>query len=338
MIKGKMIPSYIPSHELNMLDHLQGKVEHDPGSGMRSYKHLDHLLMNPHILQAVHHHSRGGSASCRMAPQVEAHDTELALLGPHTHRVFKQLAGGGHPNPYDGHSQFASLGPTLEGLWNTLKSGAGQAYDTVKPYLPYLGAAAGAAGTALAAHHYAPQLGKAALGAYAGNKLDQARAERERNLAYRAAQQPQGLSDTEHLQQASDVLGGMHFADGGSPLDRIKSMAHSAYNVVQPYLPSGETMKTVGKYALPALGAGAAALAANKLRNYGVPGDAGGYGVDPRELTPPPIPAYVPGGGEEVRRNLTTAQQVVPFERMLRLGRTNPGDISFEAITGHRGV
>ena len=136
--RGKMVIAHMNPHELNILDHLQGKVEKCPRSGMRSYSHLEELLKNPHILASVHHHARqhhamGGAASARGQhnyhnPQLNhmAHegihgDHELALIGPHTRNVFDKLATGGTINPHTGHPQYFSLGGALGGIWNAVK-------------------------------------------------------------------------------------------------------------------------------------------------------------------------------------------------------------------------
>lgn len=190
--KGKMVVAHMSPRELDILDHLQGKMEHCPRSGMRSYSHLEELLKNPHILMGIHHHAHkhkshraaqhhaqggevvpqhnyGNAHLNAMAQHGQHGDSELALIGPHTNRVFRQLAGGGHANPYDGHPQFFALGDTLSGLWDTIKGGAQRAYGAVEPYLPSgdtmrtIGKAAlpiaGAIGTAALASKLGPVAG-----------------------------------------------------------------------------------------------------------------------------------------------------------------------------------
>ena len=212
--RGKMVMAHFNKHELNDLDHLQGKVEKCPRTGMRSYSHLEEILKNPHILANVHHHtnehhramggslggmpmqhyaeggslggmpmqhyaeggspshggmpmmhySHGGHATGghenyhnshlnHMAREGTHGDTELALIGPHTHHVFNQLATGGCvTNPHTGHPQYWSLGGLLGGLGSAVKGGAAA-----------LGRGAMAAGRAAATHGAA--LGRGAMNA-----------------------------------------------------------------------------------------------------------------------------------------------------------------------------
>jgi hypothetical protein len=144
--RGKLVMAHFNPKELDVLDHLQGKIEKCPRSGMRSYTHLEELLKNPHILSSVHqharaHHASGGSAGGYGNPSLNAMaghgvhgDSELALIGPHTNHVLSSLAAPGTlTNHIDGRPQYWSLGGTLGGLWNTIKSGAQQA-------APYIGA------------------------------------------------------------------------------------------------------------------------------------------------------------------------------------------------------
>ena len=144
--RGKLIMAHFNPQELDTLDHLQGKTEKCPRSGMRSYTHLEELLKNPHILGALHqntrkHHAQGGHVTgYAHGGQVDAAngehgDTELALIGPHTNHILSQLAlPGTVKNHIDGRPQYWSLGGVLGGMWDTIKSGAAAA-------APYLGSA-----------------------------------------------------------------------------------------------------------------------------------------------------------------------------------------------------
>lgn len=143
---------HVSKGEIPVLDHIQGKVEQCPHSGMRKYSHLEELLKNPHILRAVAHHTKGkrkahchGGMAMRGYAQggmVDGHhdygnarlnqmasngihgDTELALIGPHTRQVFNELAEGGTvTNPHDGRPQYWSLGDTLSGIGNAIGTG-----------------------------------------------------------------------------------------------------------------------------------------------------------------------------------------------------------------------
>lgn len=157
--RGKMVIAHMNPHELSILDHLQGKIEKCPRSGMRSYTHLEEILKNPHLLASVHHHARehhakhghhghhaehhafGGNvgghhdyhnAHLNHLAEGGLHgDSELALIGPHTKHVFDQLASGSTHNPHTGHPQYWSLGGALGGLWNTIKGGVSKIAPTV---------------------------------------------------------------------------------------------------------------------------------------------------------------------------------------------------------------
>lgn len=157
--RGKLVMAHFSPKELDVLDHLQGKQERCPRTNMRSYTHLEELLKNPHILSSVHHHAHHAQAHHHPHHEQHAHhhahggpehyghhldqvahhgvhgDTELALIGPHTHHVFNKLAAPGTvTNHIDGRPQYWSLGGALGGLWNTIKGAASQA-------APYIGAA-----------------------------------------------------------------------------------------------------------------------------------------------------------------------------------------------------
>lgn len=191
--RGKLIMAHFNPQELSVLDHLQGKREECPRSGMRSYSHLEELLKNPHILSALHHHTarhhaHGGHAQAfaegghvqghygsdslnRMAHNGEHGDEELALIGPHTYGVLSRLAAPGTlRNHIDGRPQFWSLKGVLGGLWDTVKSGAQAA-------APYIGS-----------------IGKAVL-PYASSALQQAAGARFGPLGQAAAAGLSGLAD-----------------------------------------------------------------------------------------------------------------------------------------------
>lgn len=129
--KSKMILAHFNPTELHVLDHLQGHQEKCGKTGLRSYSHLEELLKNPHIVNSVHHHVRqhhaeGGSTYGAHELEHLAHegrngDTEMALIGPHTHHVFNSLAGHPTINPYSGHPEYFSLKGVLGGLWNGIK-------------------------------------------------------------------------------------------------------------------------------------------------------------------------------------------------------------------------
>jgi len=140
--RGKMIIAHFNPHELNALDHWQGKRETCPRTGMRSYAHLEELLKNPHILRSlvhkVHehhmhrtHHARGGhlhdyhdAGLNKMADQGIHGDTEVALIGPHTKQVFDHLVQMTHHplqvNPHTGHPHYGFLDSIISGIGSVL--------------------------------------------------------------------------------------------------------------------------------------------------------------------------------------------------------------------------
>jgi hypothetical protein len=132
--KHKKILAHFSPKELHEMDHLQGHTERCPKTGLRSYSHLEELLKNPHILGTIHrhahahreHHAMGGDIN-NMAHQGRFGDTEMALIGPHTHHLFHQLAGRSTTNPNTGHPEFWSIGGALSGLGNAVKGAAATA-------------------------------------------------------------------------------------------------------------------------------------------------------------------------------------------------------------------
>jgi hypothetical protein len=129
--KHKKVIAHFSPQELHVMDHLQGHQERCPKTGLRSYSHLEEILKNPHILGTVHkhthehrqRHARGGEIE-HLRRGGRNGDTELALIGPHTHHLLHQLAGGSTTNPHTGHPEFWSLGSVLGGLGSALKGAA----------------------------------------------------------------------------------------------------------------------------------------------------------------------------------------------------------------------
>lgn len=165
--KRKKVIAHFNPQELHALDHLQGHQERCGKTGLRSYSGLEELLKNPHIVQNVHksarRHAEGGGIHTipelrHLAEGGRNGDTELALIGPHTHHLFNQLAGHSTVNPHTGHPEYWSLGNALSGAWDTIKGAGSGAWDAVKgagrSLLPVAGhalgtMAGGAAGGAL---------------------------------------------------------------------------------------------------------------------------------------------------------------------------------------------
>lgn len=145
---SKKIIAHFNPEELRVLDHLQGHQEICPKTKLRSYSHLEELLKNPHIVGNIHrhmkarsHHAMGGTSTnaselTHLAAGGRHGDTELALIGPHTHHLFNQLAGHSTTNPNTGHPEYWGLGDLLGGAWDAIK-GAGRAL------LPMAGTALG---------------------------------------------------------------------------------------------------------------------------------------------------------------------------------------------------
>lgn len=132
--KHKKVLAHFSPKELHVMDHLQGHCERCPKTGLRSYSHLEELLKNPHIVGTVHRHAHGHREHHAMGGNIEHlaqggrnGDTEMALIGPHTHHLFHQLAGRSTTNPNTGHPEFWSLGGALSGLGGALKGAASSA-------------------------------------------------------------------------------------------------------------------------------------------------------------------------------------------------------------------
>jgi hypothetical protein len=131
--RGKMVLAHMQPQELDVMDHLQGKRERCPRTNIRSYSHLEEIFKNPHILRGITHHTLkrahhdAGNAVHGMLPATAARmahhgihgDTQLALIGPHTNRIFHQLtrATGGHCDMNaDGHPQYFGLSNIFGGI------------------------------------------------------------------------------------------------------------------------------------------------------------------------------------------------------------------------------
>jgi hypothetical protein len=165
--KHRKVLAHFNPRELQVMDHLQGHTERCPKTGLKSYSHLEELLKNPHIVGSIHRHSRehhamGGDIH-QLAEGGRHGDTEMALIGPHTHNLFHQLAGRSTTNPNTGHPEFWSLGGALGGLGGALKGAAGAAGRGLSSAAQAAGRGAQALGSsALAAGRAAsPHLGEA---------------------------------------------------------------------------------------------------------------------------------------------------------------------------------
>lgn len=135
---GKMTKVHMNRHELNVLDHLQGGPEYGH-EGIKVFSHLEELLKNPHIVQNVHHHAQrhhhafGGDIRNEIMRRMGRHgDNELAMIGPHTHRLFNEMAGYPTRNPHTGHPEYFSIGKALSGLWHGIKGVASPVVNAVK--------------------------------------------------------------------------------------------------------------------------------------------------------------------------------------------------------------
>lgn len=140
---GNMVSAHFNPHELDLLDHYQGKKMIDRRSGQRIYPHLEEIIKNPHMRESIHHHYKNHLATGghvdkenamklqHMAANGRYGDTEIAKIGPHTHNLLNYMAGGVTRNPHDGHPEYWSLSGALGSLGNALKSG----YQAAKPAL-----------------------------------------------------------------------------------------------------------------------------------------------------------------------------------------------------------
>lgn len=169
----KMILAHGNPHELEILDHLQGERVTCPKTGLRSYPHLEELLKNPHIVANVHHHTRQHHAGGgRTIPEL-AHlaaggrhgDSEMFLMGPHTHHLFDQLAGHKTRNPHTGHPEYFSISGLLSGLWDGIKGIGGHIWNGIKG----IGSAAAPAVIPMAQQYLGNKFGS--LGNMAGQAL-----------------------------------------------------------------------------------------------------------------------------------------------------------------------
>ncbi len=230
----KMTLAHFNPHELNVLDHLQGK-ETRGRDGVRSYDHLEELLSNPHIINHVHNHVKkhfasGGQLTYgspelqHLAQSGRNGDSEIAAIGPRTQRLFDGVLGHTPLNPYTGHPEYWSLGGALGGLWNGIKSGASNLYDQARNY-DWGGAAKGVAQAALpammpmaqqalggrfgAAGQFAgqmlPNVANAVLGSGQGNQAQQSLGE---GLGKYAQGLQGGLSGREALGHSMQHVGG----------------------------------------------------------------------------------------------------------------------------------
>lgn len=137
---SKMIKVHMNSRESDILDHLQGGREEK--DGIKAYSSLEHLLKNPHIINSVHHHARkqrhhyamGGNVLDNQAAQEGRYgDNQIVQIGPHTQHLFNQLATNHSLNPYTEYPEYWSLGPALEGIWNTVKGVGKEVYPSILP-------------------------------------------------------------------------------------------------------------------------------------------------------------------------------------------------------------
>ncbi len=155
---GSMIDAHFNIHELDHLDHLQGKKMVDRRSGERIYPHLEELIKNPHVRDNIHHHFKqhlatGGHVEDQetghqlhqLAMDGRHGDREIAKIGPHTHHLFNYMAGHATRNPHDGLPEYWSLSGMLGSAGNAIKGFGSKAIDYAKKAAPSIAGFAGSA-------------------------------------------------------------------------------------------------------------------------------------------------------------------------------------------------
>jgi hypothetical protein len=168
-----MTKVHMNPNEIRILDHLQGGPEFGH-EGIKVFSHLEELLKNPHIVQNVHHHAQrhrhafGGAIGNEAMRRLGRHgDSELAMIGPHTHRLFNEIVGHPTRNPHTGHPEYFSLSSALSGLWNGIKQVASPVVNAVK------GVAQGVAPVLMPMAQQALGAEFGPMGQMAGNALSQ---------------------------------------------------------------------------------------------------------------------------------------------------------------------
>ena len=126
----KMIQAHFMPHELDLLDHLQGKSVRN-SLGMRSYSDLWHnLLKHSHVKDMIKDHSRAefakGGHMSKISPYNGIHgDTEVASIPVKMAELFNEIIGGENRNYRDGHPQYYELSNKLQPLIEMFRNGLG---------------------------------------------------------------------------------------------------------------------------------------------------------------------------------------------------------------------
>lgn len=130
---SKLKLAHFNPKELEELDSWQNGRTDIGGSDLRHLSGVEKLLSNPDnekiIMKSYEKHAKGGRIgdllrdADRMRHKGRNGDSEMALIGPNTERVFNRLMHGGSVNPHTGKCEYFNLGGFLGGIGKTLKGG-----------------------------------------------------------------------------------------------------------------------------------------------------------------------------------------------------------------------
>lgn len=128
----KMKLAHFNPKELEELDSWQGGRT-DAADDLRHLSGVEELLSNPEnekiILKSYERHAKGGrigellQQADQMRHKGRHGDSEMALVGPNTLRIFNKLLNGGSVNPGTKKHEFFNLGGFLGGVGRTLSGG-----------------------------------------------------------------------------------------------------------------------------------------------------------------------------------------------------------------------
>ncbi len=124
---NKFTLAHFNPKELNILDEMQGgRTNIDDTDDLRHYGQLEKMMSQPHIekiiMKEYEHHAKGGHVgeilreADNMRHKGRHGDSEMALIGPNTHRVMNHLMNGGSINPMTRKPEYFNFGSFLGGI------------------------------------------------------------------------------------------------------------------------------------------------------------------------------------------------------------------------------
>lgn len=137
-----MEPAHFNPKELDVLNKAQGGPV-KLGKRLHDLSGFERIISDPKIekllMKEYEHHAKGGRIGdmLRQADDMRKHgrngDSEMAMIGPNTKRVFNKILHGGSQNPTTKAPEYFNLGGMVKGIGHTISKGVSSVGKAVAP-------------------------------------------------------------------------------------------------------------------------------------------------------------------------------------------------------------